>query len=266
MVYLTYGSLNGSAAGWNKNQIQCTTDSEKKGSFKIVATSTDNAFKIKNTELDEFIDCQDGGNIYTDTGIEKDLFTLEEASEAEVSVNIASGKYGTRIFPFTPSTIDGITYYSCETVNGSDLKMDEVAEPAANTPYILYASKDVNETLEGWGTASTTSYEAGYLTGQFAAKEITSGYVLQTISEKQAFYVVDSGDPITVPAYRAYLTVPSGDVKAFFLDFDDVDGIKAIDNGQLTMDNAKIYNLAGQRLNKAQKGVNIVNGKKVLVK
>ncbi|MBO7068978.1 MAG: hypothetical protein J6W52_09945 [Bacteroidaceae bacterium] len=41
-------------------------------------------------------------------------------------------------------------------------------------------------------------------------------------------------------------------------------GISTIDNGELTIDNAAIYNLAGQRVNKAQKGIYIVNGKKVL--
>ena len=39
--------------------------------------------------------------------------------------------------------------------------------------------------------------------------------------------------------------------------------IDAINDGQLTADNA-IYNLSGQRLGKLQKGINIVNGKKVL--
>jgi hypothetical protein len=40
-------------------------------------------------------------------------------------------------------------------------------------------------------------------------------------------------------------------------------GLKAIDNGQLTIDNCW-YNLSGQRLSKPQKGINIINGKKVL--
>ena len=45
-------------------------------------------------------------------------------------------------------------------------------------------------------------------------------------------------------------------------------GIRTIDNGQQTMDYGRqyIYNLAGQRLSKMQKGINIVNGKKVMVK
>jgi hypothetical protein len=35
-------------------------------------------------------------------------------------------------------------------------------------------------------------------------------------------------------------------------------------NGQSSMVNGPIFNLAGQRMSKQQKGVNIINGKKIL--
>ena len=48
--------------------------------------------------------------------------------------------------------------------------------------------------------------------------------------------------------------------------FDNPDGIKEI-NGQSSMFNGQsIYNLSGQRISKLQKGINIVNGKKIFVK
>lgn len=45
-------------------------------------------------------------------------------------------------------------------------------------------------------------------------------------------------------------------------------GIHAMDNGQCSMSNEAVYNIAGQRLDNSQlrKGVYIVNGKKVLAK
>ncbi|MBR5919133.1 MAG: hypothetical protein IKZ83_04460, partial [Prevotella sp.] len=46
----------------------------------------------------------------------------------------------------------------------------------------------------------------------------------------------------------------------------EVTGVEAIDNGQLTIDYSPVYNLQGQRVNKAQKGVYIQNGKKVVLK
>ena len=47
---------------------------------------------------------------------------------------------------------------------------------------------------------------------------------------------------------------------------EDPDGIQSTDKGQLTVDDAVIYNLSGQRLSKPQRGVNIINGKKMVVK
>ena len=53
-------------------------------------------------------------------------------------------------------------------------------------------------------------------------------------------------------------------VKGFTIDLDDDATAIELVNGQSSMVNGSIYNLAGQRLSKAQKGVNIVNGKKIL--
>ena len=49
-------------------------------------------------------------------------------------------------------------------------------------------------------------------------------------------------------------------------DLDDETGIRAIDNGQRTMDNPAIYNLNGQRVSRPGKGMYIVNGKKMIFK
>ena len=67
---------------------------------------------------------------------------------------------------------------------------------------------------------------------------------------------------MTIPERKAYLEIESK-AKAFYGLFeDDAPAIENVnDNDNL---NETIYNLAGQRINKAQKGVNIINGRKVL--
>ena len=55
-------------------------------------------------------------------------------------------------------------------------------------------------------------------------------------------------------------------VKGFVLNFDDEDDPTAISVIEEESTDDEIYNIAGQRMNKAQKGINIMNGKKVLVK
>ena len=277
IVYLTYGSLNGSAAGWKTQQIQGTTIADNKGEFKIVATSTANVFNIVNTVYegtDNYIDCQDGGALYTDTDIDKKDFSLAEASQAEVTVFCKAGKYGTVIFPFTPDVstgFDGVTFYSCAAVNSAsgNVQLAEVAAPAANVPYLIKndGENDFRKTLTGWGMAAADSYTKGLLTGVYTAATIAAdanNYVLQTQEGVQAFYLVQTS-AFTATAYKCYLTYEAPDaVKALYFDFGGETAIKGVEAA--TNENAVIYNLAGQRMSGLKKGINIVNGKKVLVK
>ena len=82
-------------------------------------------------------------------------------------------------------------------------------------------------------------------------------YVLaQPEGEEVGFYKATG----TIKAGKAYLENATG-VKAFFFAVDDATGIA---NVEKAVEGTVIYNLAGQRINKMQKGINIVNGKKVL--
>ena len=67
---------------------------------------------------------------------------------------------------------------------------------------------------------------------------------------------------IKVPWGSEAITVES---LKLYKDDDDTVGISSIDNGQLTMDN-KVYDLQGRRVAQPQKGLYIINGKKMLVK
>lgn len=89
-------------------------------------------------------------------------------------------------------------------------------------------------------------------------------YVFGTSSGELGFWKL--GDGKKLAANKAYLLVPGGSVKGYAIDFNDVVGINAVDNGQPASDNVEIYNLAGQRMSRVQKGVIIINGKKILVK
>ena len=74
----------------------------------------------------------------------------------------------------------------------------------------------------------------------------------------------------TLVGFKAYLpssVLDGASVKGFIFYFDETPtGIGSIDNGKQTIENGTIYNLAGQRISKLQRGVNVVNGRKVIVK
>jgi hypothetical protein len=55
-------------------------------------------------------------------------------------------------------------------------------------------------------------------------------------------------------------------VKPLVLKFDDTTDIVEVTKDELETKNAVIYNLAGQRLQQLQRGMNIVNGNKIVVK
>jgi hypothetical protein len=82
--------------------------------------------------------------------------------------------------------------------------------------------------------------------------------------EEVGFYLAN--EDTKIPAGKAYLAVdnyPYIDVKAFYF---AEEGETAIENVNVNGNgnNGAIFNIAGQKLSKLQKGINIVNGKKVL--
>ena len=103
--------------------------------------------------------------------------------------------------------------------------------------------------------------EGNVLKGTAVDIDAAGKYVLANVDGTVCFCQAGSGK---IKAGKAYLELTS-DVKAFYFLFpeDDATAIQTIENGQQTTDGA-IYNVAGQRMSKMQKGINIVAGKKVL--
>ena len=111
-----------------------------------------------------------------------------------------------------------------------------------------------------------------YLTASAASSlTLTAAYLVSNDgSQKAEFRKTTSG---TLKANKAYLAIPqSAGVRAFSVAFEDEEatGIESLTLNQRGVRDSesegRIYNLAGQRISKLQKGLNIVNGKKVLVK
>ena len=68
-------------------------------------------------------------------------------------------------------------------------------------------------------------------------------------------------------AHKAYLAVAnSTDAKSFYLFEENTTGIDAVQGARLNAQGMEIYNLNGQRVMNARKGIYIVNGRKVVVR
>ena len=268
-VYLTYGSLNGSAAGWNQWQIQATTDEANKGTFKIEATAKESILKIQNTITNEYLDCQDGGSIYTDTNIKNEEFAFELASESVVTLTLSKVGWATLILPFDAALPEGVKAWSCGEADGETLELVEAESIKANTPYLISGNEGEYDFF-GYGLADKDSYTEGLFTGTYVEYETTANsntYVLQKKGNDVAFYLVGEGAQPTVGAYRIYMVYESAAGAPKF-SFGRGGETTSIDNSQFTIDNeVVIYDIMGRKVNTMEKGgMYIVNGKKVVIR
>ena len=190
------------------------------------------------------------------------LYYLGQAEESlTLSVDVTDAGYATFVAPMAAAVPEGVKAYTAEVnTNGVTIDLTPVNPIPANTPVVLEAATGTY-TFTGSKVPAVEAPTFGALTGTYSRIPAPAGsYVLQKHAEKVGFYLVNP--EVAAPyvnANRAYLTTPSSGVKVFFLG-DGATGITGINDNL----NESIYNLAGQRMSKMQKGVYIVGGKKVL--
>ena len=127
----------------------------------------------------------------------------------------------------------------------------------AQTAVVLKADPGVYEFAIAKGEVAPI--ENNDLKGTLEPIDAAGKYVLaKPEGEPIGFYLANGGK---IAAGKAYLEYDgAAGIKAFQF-AGDATGIA---NVEKNVENGPIYNIAGQRLNKVQKGINIVNGKKVL--
>lgn len=131
-----------------------------------------------------------------------------------------------------------------------------LVQGTASTPYELTPAE------EAAGETFSTDLKASDGTITAADDKI---YAFGTLNGKSGFKLVDNG--IKIPAKKGYLQLTGTTAaKPTFFAFDGIGtGISHIE-ADAALENAAMYNLAGQRVDKSYKGVVIVNGKKMLRK
>ena len=187
----------------------------------------------------------DGYATYSNTekfkvvGAEK-IYTISEA-DSKATLNEQSSS---TIFPAgTGIILKGSGSITIESVDADDTSAAIVGEN------LLIGSGNYTYNITG----NTGSYDY-------------TGYIFTNGANGVGFYKLDTTKGNTLDAHKAFLAVPTGVGGArSFIGFDfDVTGINQVMNNETQ--NGAIYNLQGVRMNKLQKGLNIVGGKKVLVK
>lgn len=166
---------------------------------------------------------------------------------------------GARAYGFTGYTTSG------------ELKFSSAESLSATKPYVIYVPVAITEIVledieidEGNVLSSYTLKNKVYFRGTFApvapegwTKKADTDIIYGVTTEGR---IVKAGTEASSKGFRAYFDLPAGsEVKALrFIDAED--GIVS----PFGESDESVYNLAGQRLNQMQEGVNITNGKKIL--
>jgi hypothetical protein len=262
--YICDGKAVGSTDGWNSDQLRCTSNAEDALVISVVPSySSQNIYELFNTNTGIHVGSTGNNGFYCSN--DNYELNLVPAEKFAVERTVAAGKFGTIILPYAADVPEGTKVYSVESIGDDALTLTEVESIEACVPYIIGKG---TYNFSDWPLGYKSSYADanGYLTGVLVATPATAGtYVLQTQSDVQAFYLVGDTKP-TIAANRAYLTVPSTTSAALRISFGNetttgVEAVKALTEGK-----AEIYDLSGRKLNTLRKGINIVNGVKVIVK
>lgn len=242
-----------------------------------------------NLHMDQYYDVV-GWDAASLSANEASYWSIEPATSFSVTLNTAednTGSVNTYATLCVPFNITGLTGVDNKEVKAyAPTKSGDFIVPGdgattinAGTPVLLIGEEGATSVTATIGSSyvtapTTTNALTGVFSGQTIDTRAETGvnYVLgkdATNSNRIGFYHVNN-ENFALNANRAYLKLDgSGDpahVKGYVIsfDFDDDDATGVTSPLEETGEGASIYNLSGQRLNKMQKGINIVNGKKVL--
>lgn len=181
----------------------------------------------------------------------------EFEGEAVYALNISEAGYATYV---AESNVDfeslGVKAYKVASLENNYAVLAEVTEAVAGDAVVLKGSA-----VEKYFNAPASATSVGDNKLVAATAEVAADgtqYVLaQPEGEKVGFYQATTGN---IAAGKGYIESTAG-IKAFYFEKENA---TAISSAAAEAENAVIYNIAGQRIQKMQKGINVVNGVKVL--
>lgn len=246
--------LNTSSDEWNKLGIKSIYTGGGETKETEIQWYTIKPYSLKETE----------GSLAEYTQAAYDVVTLKYTLKAG---------WNTIVLPFTTDLepfCEGAKAYELTDAQDGVLSVNTVYQLKAQTPYIIYAPEDMDE-LKFYNVADfNNSTDPADLRVEKNGVTFQGTYAPIAAPGMQGKYGITGEGGIqkgtanaSIKGFRAYFeAAPGAQIKAISFDGDDATGIAEIANSEWL--NTETYNLAGQRIQKAQKGVNIVNGKKVL--
>lgn len=244
------------------------TDGKK---YEFVKDNNGCMFSIKDEE-GNFMRTEPSGNNAGNVNFWNDAWGSENDEKwyiihaAEFDITIGDAGYATTHLPFDVTLPNNLKAYAVTATAAESATLTEMIDIPANEGAILKADKGTY-TL-AIATASS-DWKDNMLEGTNVDEEVEGpGYVLSMPADKEVglYSAALTGGKFKNNANKAYLPAREGNAARFFVfDFGGTEtGIVEIENGNVNTENTVVYDLAGRRVQKAQKGLYIVNGKKVI--
>ena len=264
------------AASGSSNHLKTQTGIDDNARWEITFDGEDVASIVaKKSSNNKVMQYNSGSTIFSCYGSasQSDVYLYEKDGEATPteSVIVTAAGYATYVsdnaLDFSESSINA---YIAIADGTTGVTFSQITKVPANTGVLLYKDGGATESIPSLAGAASNVTGNVFLRGTGAAVASVDGdlhnYILNKPSEKPIGFYKAAGQ--TVAKNRAYIQIDeSTPVKEFItLPGDDATAIESLTPNPSPVSEGSIFNLAGQKMSKLQKGVNIVNGKKVLVK
>lgn len=199
---------------------------------------------------------------YTDNEYISDGIDLYFRETNPISFTLPAEGWGTLCLPYEAELPEGLKAYDITRIEGSHVIMSPVEKLAMNKPYLVQGTpKTYNfsgpETPTGIfknGLLESNTEEGSYVPA--------GSYIIKEYNGKIGFVKIDNDNEVLCKTTQAYLKVNS-DAKFIALsEEDDPSSIEQIGAATDTQD-VKAYDMFGRTVNADQKGLIIINGKKL---
>lgn len=226
-----------------------------------------------------------GNTVITDVSITKDASQVLEFADnvvpsyapgtypaVKITRSLTARRWATAVYPFVVSGVDKLA--KLDACNNDELHFTSVTANEANKPFVMRNETDLKEVnlsdvaVEA-AVATDVTVEGAAMKGVYAETTVAAADgVTNYVFSNNVIYPVGANSA-TVTPYRAYIQVTKATVEGgtrslkFVVDGEVTTGIDGI---AADVENGSIYNLQGQQVKAAQKGIFIQNGRKVVVK
>ncbi len=271
------------------NHIMFSDNAGEAGVYLIEETGTDTGiFKMRGTGSGiNYVNDYDNLVFGNDESDKENLATFTFSEVVSYPFTVTEAGLATLCLPFNVMLPEGMTAYdfaSTDVMEGEQgvytCSMQPIAASGntlkAGTPVIVKAEPgDYTLGITMSDKWAIESLPGSLLRGNFMKKELVQGtdvkkFILTNGDNGVGFYRMQASG--TIGANKCWMewTIPSGQAEArsFVFSFDEETGINDVISSGQSQDNAShlIYNMAGQRMNALQKGLNIIGSKKVIIK